>query len=59
MLGECHGHRDTTKLPVLIDADNAEASICEELLVEVMRYGTTRVRHVADQKVDPNLNGLR
>lgn len=30
--------RETAKLAVLIDADNAQASICEELPAEVARY---------------------
>ena len=32
------------KLAVLIDADNAQASIVGELLAEVSRYGTASVK---------------
>jgi hypothetical protein len=31
---------DNQKLAVLIDADNAQASVIQELLAEVSRYGT-------------------
>jgi hypothetical protein len=32
------------KLAVLIDADNAQASIIQELLAEVSRYGTATIK---------------
>ena len=34
------------KLAVLIDADNAQASIIQELLSEVSRYGTASVKRI-------------
>lgn len=33
---------DNQKLAVLIDADNAQASVIQELLAEVSRYGAAR-----------------
>jgi uncharacterized LabA/DUF88 family protein len=35
---------NSTRLAVLIDADNAQASIIDELLAEVARYGTASVK---------------
>ncbi len=35
------------KLAVLIDADNAQASIAAELLAEVARYGTATVKRAS------------
>jgi hypothetical protein len=32
------------KLAVLIDADNAQASVIQELLAEVSRYGTATIK---------------
>jgi hypothetical protein len=32
------------KLEVLIDADNAQASVSQELLAEVSRYGTATIK---------------
>ena len=34
------------KLAVLIDADNAQASVIQELLAEVSRYGTATIKRV-------------
>jgi hypothetical protein len=31
---------DNTRLAVLVDADNAQASIVDELFAEISRYGT-------------------
>ena len=36
----------TDKLTVLIDSDNAHASIVSELLAEVARYGTATMQHI-------------
>jgi hypothetical protein len=33
------------KLAVLLDADNAQASVIQELLAEVSRYGTATIKH--------------
>lgn len=38
------------KLAVLIDADNAQASVIQELLEEVSRYGTATIRRKAAGK---------
>jgi uncharacterized LabA/DUF88 family protein len=51
--------RDTSKLAVLIDADNAQASICEELLAEVARYGTASVKRAYGDWTTTNLKGWK
>lgn len=50
---------DVTKLAVLIDADNARASIAEALLAEVSRYGTTSVKRAYGDWTTPNLKGWK
>lgn len=34
------------KLAVIIDADNAQASVIQELLAEASRYGPATIKHV-------------
>ncbi len=51
--------RDTAKLAVLIDADNAQASICEELLAEVARYGTASIKRAYGDWTTTNLRGWK
>jgi uncharacterized LabA/DUF88 family protein len=50
-------HND--KLAVLIDADNAQASIIHELLGEVSRYGTASVKRAYGDWTTPNLKGWK
>ena len=47
------------KLAVLIDADNAQASIASELLGEVARYGTATVKRAYGDWTTPNLAGWK
>jgi uncharacterized LabA/DUF88 family protein len=47
--------RETAKLAVLIDADNAQGSICEELLGEVARYGTANIKRAYGDWTTPKL----
>ena len=47
------------KLAVLIDADNAQASIASELLAEIARYGTATVRRAYGDWTTTNLGGWR
>lgn len=47
------------KLAVLIDADNAQASIAHELLAEVSRYGTASVKRAYGDWTTPNLRGWK
>ena len=47
------------KLAVLIDADNAQASIASELLAEVARYGTATVKRAYGDWTTPNLAGWK
>lgn len=51
--------RETARLAVLIDADNAQASICEELLAEVARYGTASIKRAYGDWTTPNLKGWK
>lgn len=50
-------HND--KLAVLIDADNAQASIVGELLAEVSRYGTASVKRAYGDWTTMNLKGWK
>lgn len=47
------------KLAVLIDADNAQASIAAELLAEVSRYGTATIKRAYGDWTTPNLRGWK
>lgn len=49
----------TDKLAVLIDADNAQASIAPELLAEVSRYGTATIKRAYGDWTTPNLRGWK
>ena len=51
--------RETAKLAVLIDADNAQASLCEELLAEVARYGTASIKRAYGDWTTTNLKGWK
>jgi uncharacterized LabA/DUF88 family protein len=50
---------ETAKLAVLIDADNAQASICEELPTEVARYGTASIKRAYGDWTTTNLKGWK
>lgn len=50
-------HND--KLAVLIDADNAQASIISELIAEVSRYGTASVKRAYGDWTTTNLKGWK
>jgi uncharacterized LabA/DUF88 family protein len=50
---------NTARLAVLIDADNARASITEELLAEVAKYGTAHVKRAYGDWTAPNLRGWK
>lgn len=49
----------TDKLAVLIDADNAQASVIGDLLLEVARYGTATIKRAYGDWTTTNLNGWR
>jgi uncharacterized LabA/DUF88 family protein len=51
--------RETAKLAVLIDADNAQASVCEELLEEVSRYGTATIKRAYGDWTTGNLKSWK
>ena len=47
------------KLAVLIDADNAQASVIQELLAEVSRYGTATIKRAYGDWTTQNLHGWK
>jgi len=49
----------TDKLAVLIDADNAQATVAPELLAEIARYGTATVKRAYGDWTTPNLVGWK
>jgi hypothetical protein len=50
---------ESKKLAVLIDADNAQASICGELLAEVARFGVASVKRAYGDWTTTNLKGWK
>jgi hypothetical protein len=50
---------NNTKLAVLIDADNAQASIIHELLAEISRYGTASVKRIYGDWTTEKLKGWK
>lgn len=50
---------DNQKLAVLIDADNAQASVIQELLAEVSRYGTATIKRAYGDWTTQNLRGWK
>ncbi|CAN7170939.1 NYN domain-containing protein [Variovorax paradoxus] len=50
---------DSTRLAVLIDADNASSSVVQELLEEVAKYGTATVKRAYGDWTTPNLTGWK
>jgi len=50
---------DNLKLAVLIDADNAQASVIQELLAEVSRYGTATIKRAYGDWTTQNLRGWK
>ena len=53
------GDKQNDKLAVLIDADNASASIATELLAEISRYGTASVKRAYGDWTTTNLKGWK
>ena len=47
------------RLAVLIDADNAQASVIQELLAEVSRYGTATIKRAYGDWTTSNLKGWK
>lgn len=47
------------RLAVLIDADNAQASVIQELLAEVSRYGTATIKRAYGDWTTTNLKGWK
>src|ERR1700733_11311747 len=50
---------NSTRLAVLIDADNAQPSITEGLLAEVAKYGTAHVKRAYGDWTAPQLKGWK
>ncbi len=51
--------KDNAKLAVLIDADNAQATVIQELLAEVSRYGTATIKRAYGDWTTTNLKGWK
>lgn len=51
--------KDTARLAVLVDADNAQATRCEELLTEVARYGRASIKRAYGDWTTQNLRGWK
>jgi uncharacterized LabA/DUF88 family protein len=51
--------QNNDKLAVLIDADNAQASVIHDLLAEVSRYGTASVKRAYGDWTTTNLKGWK
>jgi len=49
----------TDNLAVLVDADNAQASVVAELLAEIASYGTATVKRAYGDWTTPNLGGWK
>lgn len=49
----------TDNLAVLVDADNAQASVAAELLAEVASYGTATIKRAYGDWTTPNLGGWK
>jgi len=52
-------NNETARLAVLIDADNASASVAKELLEEVAKYGTATVKRAYGDWTTSNLVGWK
>jgi len=50
---------ENKKLAVLIDADNAQASVCEELLSEIAKFGTSNVKKAYGDWTTTNLKSWK
>lgn len=50
---------ETKKLAVLIDADNAQAAVCAELLAEVAKFGISSVKRAYGDWTTSNLKGWK
>src|SRR6188768_2350706 len=49
----------SSKLAVLIDADNAQPSIVDGLLAEISKYGTASVKRIYGDWTSPQLKGWK
>lgn len=50
---------ENKKLAVLIDADNAQAAICSELLAEIAKFGIASVKRIYGDWTKSNLKGWK
>lgn len=51
--------KETTRLAVLIDADNPSYRVCEDVLAEVARYGRATIRRAYGDWTTDNLKGWK
>ena len=50
---------NTNRLAILIDADNAKASLVEPLLKEIAKYGTANVKRIYGNWTSPQLSSWK
>jgi uncharacterized LabA/DUF88 family protein len=58
-MAERNGTPSQSRLAVVIDADNAQASVIEPLMTEVARYGTATIKRAYGDWTTPNLQGWK
>jgi len=56
---ECMSDVESKKLAVLIDADNAQAAVCSELLAEVAKFGIASVKRAYGDWTTTNLKSWK
>lgn len=54
-----NAHHANPRLAVLIDADNAQASVIQALFAEISRYGVATVKRIYGDWTTPNLKGWK
>lgn len=54
LIAKIESEEPTSRLAVLIDADNAQASVIEEILAEVARFGEATVKRIYGDFTSPN-----
>ena len=47
------------RIAILIDGDNAQASLIEQILVEAGKYGSATIRRVYGDWTTPNMNSWK
>lgn len=53
LIAKIESEEPTSRLAVLIDADNAQAAVIEGLLAEIAKYGETTVKRIYGDFTSP------